>query len=208
MLRTAPPPGFRGGYAEFLLAGLLPWMGIQEALSRGTASITDHAHLVKKLRFPLEALVVASLCAALLLQAAALALFAGFIAATGHGSLHPVLLIGAFALELVLLSGPVFVLASLNVFFRDLTQILGPALMILFYLTPILYPESLVPPAYAPWLELNPLRDLVALFRAGLYGTAAPPPAKLALWSALFLVLAFLGRSFFRRSRRSFADLL
>jgi lipopolysaccharide transport system permease protein len=183
-------------------------MGIQEAVSRGSASITEHAHLVKKLRFPLESLVVSSLSAALLLQAASIGLLVCFVAVSGHGTLRPELLAGAFLLEGLLLLGPVFALAALQVFFRDLSQLLAPALSILFYMTPILYPDTLVPERYRRWLELNPFRDLIALFRAGLYGTPPPPLGRLLVWGALFLVLAFAGHFFFRRSRRSFVDLL
>ena len=63
------------------------------------------------------------------------------------------------------------ILASLNVFFRDLAADRDRrVLMIAFYLTPILYPESLVPGWAAPLLAVNPLRDAIALFRAGLVG--------------------------------------
>jgi len=208
VMRASPPADFGGSYAEFLLAGLLPWMGIQEAISRVSASITEHSHLVKKLRFPLEALVLSSLGAAFLLQAAGVSLLAAFVAVSGHGRLRPELLLAGFALEALVLIGPVFVLAALNVFFRDLSQLLSPALSIVFYLTPIIYPDSLVPARYRSWLAWNPFRDLIALFRAGLYGAAPPPLERLGAWAALFLVLAFAARSFFRRSRRSFVDLL
>ncbi|HKC24694.1 MAG TPA: ABC transporter permease [Thermoanaerobaculia bacterium] len=208
VLRASPPADFHGSYPEFLLAGLLPWMGIQEAVSRGSVSVTEHAHLVKKLRFPLEALVASALGAALLLEAAAVGLLLVFVAVSGHGEIHPAILATAFAMEALLLVGPVLVLASLHVFFRDLSQLLSPALSILFYLTPILYPDSLVPERYRRWLVWNPFRDVVALFRAGLYGTEPPPFRRLALWAVSFLVLAFAARAFFRRSRRSFVDLL
>ena len=59
--------------------------------------------------------------------------------------------------------------------FRDLAQLIGPLLTVVFYLTPILYPESAVPPALAWALDANPVRDVVGLFRAGLIGTEAPP---------------------------------
>ncbi|HQN10189.1 MAG TPA: ABC transporter permease, partial [Thermoanaerobaculia bacterium] len=103
---------------------------------------------------------------------------------------------------------PVFALAAGSVLFRDLAQLLGPLLTVAFYLTPILYPEDLVPASLAPALTFNPLRDLAGLFRAGLLGTAAPPPGRLLAWSAGLAVLAFLGHRFFARSRRAFADVL
>jgi lipopolysaccharide transport system permease protein len=208
ILKIQPPQGFSGSYIEFLLGGLIPWIGLQEAVYRGATSITDQAHLVKKLPFPAELLVFSSLGAAILLQAMAVLALAGYAGAS-RGTFPDLRLVAvAFVFELCLLLGPVIALAALNVFFRDLSQLLGPALMVAFYLTPILYPESLVPRNWEPFLALNPLRDVVALFRSGLFGMAAPPVGRLLAWSAPGVVLAFIAGLFFRRCRRSFADLL
>lgn len=208
IVRIPPPPDFRGTYAEFLLAGLLPWLGLQDALVRGASSITEQSHLVKKMSFPVELLVVASLVSALLLQTAGLIVLGVFSSIFGSGELHVLPLVAGYLFEFLILAGPVFALAAGSVLFRDLIQLIGPLLMVAFYLTPILYPESLVPPALAPGLAVNPLRDLAGLFRAGLLGTAAPPVGRLLAWGAVLSVLAFLGRRFFDRSRRAFADVL
>jgi lipopolysaccharide transport system permease protein len=208
VLRIPTPSGYAGGYTEFLLAGYLPWIGFQEAFSRGTTSISDHAHLVKKLQFPIELLVLSSLVSALILQLLSLFLFTGFLGIRGHASIHPLPLAGAFVLETLLLFGPALAFAALNVYFRDIAQLLSPLLMIALYLSPILYPETMVPKALAWALEFNPIRELVALFRAGLLGAPAPPFARLGMWAAVFLVVAYGGVWFFRRCKPSFADLL
>jgi lipopolysaccharide transport system permease protein len=208
IVRIPPPADFRGSYAEFLLAGLLPWLGVQEALVRSASSVVDQAHLVKKMAFPVELLVVASLLSALVLQTAGLLVFAGFSGGFGEGQVRLLPLLAGFVLELLLLAGPAFALAAGSVLFRDLVQLVGPLLTVAFYMTPVLYPESLVPRALAPALAVNPVRDVVALFRAGLIGTQAPPVARLLLWTAVLAVLAFFGRWLFERSRQTFADVL
>jgi lipopolysaccharide transport system permease protein len=208
VLRVLPPSGFRGNYVEYLIAGLLPWLGFQEAVLRATTSVSDGAHLVKKLRFPVGLLTASAAGAALVIQAIAVALLALVFAVRSPGRVDPLALGLAFAFEVVLLAGPILFLASLNVFFRDLAQIVTPLLMVAFYLTPILYPESMVPARVAPLLALNPLRDAIALFRAGLVGTPLPPWPRLAAEAATFLVLGFAGRQLFRRLRPAFADLL
>ncbi len=208
ILKQPPPAGFRGGYVEFLLAGLLPWLGMQEAIMRATTSVSDQAHLVKKLRFPVELLVASSVGAALVIQMVGLALLTAFLFVSGRGAVRPGIFLAAIAFELLLLAGPALVLASLNVFFRDIAQLLPPILMIGFWLTPIFYPESAVPSFAAPLLAFNPLRDLMALFRAALFGAPLPPFGRLAAWSALLAVVGFLGVRLFRRCRPSFADLL
>lgn len=208
ILRLSAPPDFAGTFTEFLLGGLLPWLGFHEAVTRGSSAITDQAHLVKKLPFPAEFLVLSSLVAAMAIQAAALCVFVLFLAATGRFPPALYLLLPAFAFELLLLAGPVLALAALHVFFRDLSQVLGPALMVVFYLTPIVYPESMMPDRMRAWLLANPVRSLVGLFRAALFGAPPPPPASLVVWGAASAVLAFAGLGFFRRSRRTFSDLL
>ena len=208
IVRIPPPEGFRGTYAEFLLAGLLPWLGFQDALIQSSTSITNQAHLVKKVVFPLELLVAASVVSALLLQMAGVVVLAGLSAGFGAGRIHVIPLLAGVSLEVLLLIGPAFALAAVTVLFRDLTQILGPLLTIAFYLTPILYPESLVPPSLAFGLDANPLRDVAALFRAGLLGLEAPPAGRVLAWAAASCVLGFLGYRFFRRSRTAFADIL
>ncbi|MGZ6988162.1 MAG: ABC transporter permease [Thermoanaerobaculia bacterium] len=208
VIRIPPPAGFRGGYVEFLLAGLLPWLGVQEAVMRATVSVSDQAHLVKKLRFPIHFLTASAVGAALVVQAIGMSLLTAFLIATGRGSVNAGLLVAAFAFECLLLVGPALILASLNVFFRDLAQLLPPFLMIAFYLSPIIYPESMVPRFAAPFLTFNPLRDLLALFRAALFGAPLPPFGRVAAWSAVLVVIGFLGVRLFRRCRPSFADLL
>jgi lipopolysaccharide transport system permease protein len=121
---------------------------------------------------------------------------------------RPGIFLAAIAFELLLLAGPALVLASLNVFFRDIAQLLPPVLMIAFWLTPILYPESAVPGFAAPLLAFNPLRDLAALFRAALFEAPPPPFGRVLVWSAVFFVVGLAGARLFRRCRPSFADLL
>lgn len=208
ILKIPVPEGFRGNYTEFLLAGLLPWIGFQEAVTRGSGAVTDQAHLVKKLAFPPELLVLANIGSALVLQLAAVAILAVYAGMRPGGLLRPDLLVIGFGFEFLVLVGPVLALSALQVLFRDLSQTLGPMLMIVFYLSPILYSESSVPRAAAPFLAINPVRDVAALFRAGLFGAPTPPAFRLAVLAAFFALVGWAGLTFFRRCRRSFSDLL
>ncbi len=208
VIKLRPPVGFGGSYVEFLLAGMLPWLGINEAIVRGTTSVSDQGHLVKKLRFPVALLTLSSVGAALVIQAISVALLTCYLLVTGRGSLQPLVLVAAFGFELLLLVGTTLVLASLNPFFRDIAQILPPVLMVAFYVTPILYPESMMPGWAAPLLTFNPLRDVIALFRTALFGVPAPPWRRLGIETAAFIVLGFAGRQLYRRLRPAFADVL
>lgn len=207
VLKIAPPAGFPS-YAEFLLTGMLPWIGIQDALTRSANSVLDQGHLVKKLAFPTESLVIAALSSAMLVQALGILLLLVWSVATGRGQPNAGALVLAFAFEALLLLGPAFALAAANVFLRDLAQSLGPALMVVLYMTPILYPSELVPQAFSAFLKFNPFADLIALFRAGTFGGPLPGASHLAGWALASIVIAFLGLRLFRRAKTSFSDLL
>ena len=143
------PPGIderTGIFAIVLFCGLLPWTAVQEGIIRATTTITGNATLVKKMSFPSELLVCAVVLAVLLHEVIALDLFLVMLGVTGQLSLSGlwVLLIAA-PLQIALTAGLGFLAAAINVFFPDTAQINSMLLQGLFYLTPIVYPLSLVP---------------------------------------------------------------
>jgi ABC-type polysaccharide/polyol phosphate export permease len=194
-------------FSIFLFGGLLPWTAINEGVVRSATAITDNSALVKKLRFPPEILVLAVVLAALLHEAIAAVIFVCALLWVGElswGSL-PLLLL-ALPLQIGLTLGLGLLVASFHVFFRDTAQILGMFFNVWFYLTPIVYPLSLVPSRYRTWLQLNPLTALVGLYRhAFLGGSFEPVPGVLSLALAA-AVLTFLGFWLFSRLKPAFVD--
>jgi lipopolysaccharide transport system permease protein len=201
----ASNPG--GHFSAYLFSGLLPWFAVQEGVLRSSTSITDNSMLVKKLRFPAEILVVAVVLAALLHEAIAAVVFLVVLAALGDftwGGL-PVLLV-ALPLQVLLTLGLGLLLGAVQVFFRDTAQVLTMLFAGWFYLTPIVYSLSSVPPELQPWIELNPLTPLVMLYRqAFLTGQLrlVPGTGNLALISAVLLCAGFW---LFRRLKVAFVD--
>jgi lipopolysaccharide transport system permease protein len=194
-------------FAVFLFCGLLPWNAVHEGVLRSSTAITDNASLVKKLRFPSELLVLSVVLAALVHEAIAGALFLAVLVALGEMSWRglPVLLL-AVPLQAALTLGLGLVLASLQVFFRDTVQMLGMAMTGWFFLTPIVYPVSLVPEGLRPWIELNPLTALVGLYRRALLGgEPLLVPGTGTLAGAALLAL-LMGVWLFRRARPAFVD--
>src|SRR6202158_5552562 len=154
----------------FVAVALWPWLAAQEALQRGTVGIAGCAGLIRKVAFPHELVVYASVAATLALQ------FAGYLAVLVVLALfgEPVRFEGlllAVPLWIVLavaVTGLALALAALQVFIRDIEHILMPLLMILMYLTPILYPLELVPEGMKPWVAANPFGYLVDRLRDAL----------------------------------------
>jgi len=157
-------------FLVFVAVALWPWLAAQEALQRGTVSIAGYAGLIRKVAFPHELIVYASVGATLALQ------FVGYLAVLLVLALfgEPVRFEGlplAIALWIVLavaVTGIALALSALQVFIRDIEHILLPVLMILMYLTPILYPLSLVPENVRPWVAANPFGYLVERMRDAL----------------------------------------
>ena len=208
VMKVSPGIGERtSNFAIFLFCGLLPWMAIQEGITRATTAITENAGLVKKMSFPSGLLVWAVVLAALLHEAIALGLFLVVLGVTGELSLSGLwILLIAVPLQVGLTVGLGFLAAAVNVFFRDTAQINSMLLQGWFYLTPIVYPLSLVPERFARYLKLNPLTALVTLYREALLGGEIPPLGELAPLVVATVVSLVIGIWVFHRLKPVFAD--
>ena len=204
--------GARGSswdYALYLFCGLLPWTMFQETVQRASTTIVEHANLVKRVVFPLETLPVAQTLSALgnqLFGTVALLLATILI----HRELHlsilwlPVVLIP----QLVATLGAAWLVASLGVFFRDIAQGNTLILMAWMYQTPNIYPESIVPERYRPFINANPFTALVRSYRRIFLEGAPPDWPSLAYFSVVALVLFVFGYWWFAKTRRNFADVI
>jgi lipopolysaccharide transport system permease protein len=199
----------RTSFALYFLSGMLPWLAFSEAAGRATNVIVEHRSFVKKLIFPLQTLPVNYLLAGLITEAFATAIFL-LILLVLRGAIPvtalwlPVVIVPQVLFTL----GICWFLAALGVFFRDLGQIMGFVLTLWFFVTPICYPESSLPPALLPVLTRNPVFILVRAYRACLLEGHAPDPSSLLKLFLLSLVLFIAGHAFFYKLRKTFADVL
>jgi lipopolysaccharide transport system permease protein len=203
------PDDSRSGFALYLLAGMLPWLPFAEAVGRAPQCIWEHRNFVKKLVFPVETLPVNQVFAGLITEVFALFVFLIAILLIRHTLpvsvvWLPVLLIP----QLLLTLGISWFLSALGVYMRDLGQIIGFLLMLLFYLTPICYAEKALPEAAAAILTKNPIFTLVHAYRSILLEGRSPEFHS--MWK-LWLVSAAIciaGHAWFYKLRRSFADVV
>lgn len=203
-------PGGRAGggggeYIYFLISGLIPWLGINEGLIRSTTAIVDNGSIVRRVPLRSELLVVVPNISALIFECIGLMIFLAVIIARGMSLRYLWLLPAALVLQLGLQVGVGLMLAASFVFFRDLTQILGFVLSIIFYLSPILYP---VGGRFAAIFFWNPLTALFGLFRSAMLASPIPDAASIVF--LLIVVTAVLGAGllFFRRTRPTLVDLI
>lgn len=195
-------------FLVFLAVALWPWLAATEALQRGTVSIGNFAGLIRKVAFPHELIVYASVAATIALQ------FLGYVVVLvtlkifGE-SVHLEGLLLAIPIWLVLLvalTGISLALAALQVFIKDIEHLLAPILMILMYLTPILYPLEAVPEGIKPWVAANPFGYLVTRLRDALLDGNLSLQWGDAVAVAVAIALYFGGRWVFLRLSPHFED--
>jgi len=196
-------------YALYLFCGLLPWTAFQEAVQLSSTTIVGHANLVKRVVFPLETLPVSLSLAAVVNQ-----LFGTLVLVVAVGLLrhefHPTVIYLPLILipQLLATFGAAWLVASLGVFVRDIVQGIGLILMAWMYLTPIIYPESIVPANYRPLINLNPFTPLVRSYRRVILEGQPPDWQGLAFFLAFAMVTFLFGYWWFARTRKNFADVI
>jgi len=203
------PNGSAWDYALYLFCGLLPWTAFQESLQQSSNTVVAHANLVKRVVFPLETLPVAQVLSSIVNQMfGTLALLVAALII--QRELHPTILWLPVLLlpQILLMLGGAWLIASLGVFLRDIVQGITLVLMAWMYLTPIIYPESIVPERFRTYVNLNPFTPLVRSYRRALLEGAQPDWNGLLYFTVFALALFFFGYWWFARTRKNFADVI
>ncbi|PYC25618.1 sugar ABC transporter permease [Aquipseudomonas alcaligenes] len=196
-------------FALLLFAGLLVFNLFVECINRAPGLISSTPNYVKKIVFPLEILPFVSFAAAL--YHAMVSLIVWLVAYT--------MLIGmphltVFYLPLIfvpfglLIVGLCWVLSSLGVYLRDVSQVIGVFTAALMFISPVFYPVTALPELYRNIMYLNPLAVIIEQTRNVLFWGCAPDFLVLGVYWAITLFIAWLGFFWFQKTRRGFADVL
>ncbi len=196
-------------YPVFVLAALVPWTYFATTLTRSSTSLVQNAHLITKVYFPrlmiplagtingLADLAIA--CVSLML----LMLFFGLLPSSSI-LLAPFFLMLVFALAL----GASLWLAACHVHYRDIDHLLPFMLQVWMYASPVVYPSSLIPERWQPLYFLNPMAGAVEGFRWAVTGHGQAPGITLVPSAIAVLAILASGAIFFRRTERTFADVV
>jgi lipopolysaccharide transport system permease protein len=196
-------------FALYLFCGFLPWIAFSDGVQRSTTSVTDNVNLVKRVVFPTEALPVNMTLSAIAQQMIGTAVLLA-LALIIEREIHPTaLLLPALLVPQFLATvGLGWLMASLGVFIRDMPQFNQLALTAWMYLTPILYPENMIPQKYKWMVDLNPMAPLIRNYRRILLDGKTPDWRGLGVTMAFALVCFFFGYWWFERTKKAFADIL
>lgn len=192
-------------YSIYLCAGLITWNLLLELVQRGKGVFLEHANLIKKSSFPKFILFIPVIAVALFNNVIMTVLVLAFMYIAGYPiPASGLLLIPALAITLFLGTILGALLATLNVFFRDIGQITDVVFQALFWATPIVYPLAILPERVQSALEWNPLLALIRTAQNSLLGEISAPQQLIypLLVAAVLLVL------FIALYQRCYTDLL
>ncbi|GGY73631.1 ABC transporter permease [Pseudoduganella plicata] len=194
-------------YSIYLCAGVLTWGLFAEITTRGQVMFLENGNLLKKISFPRISLPIIVVANALVNFAIVFSLFIAFLLITGQFVGLPFLgLVPVLAIQILLSIGLALVLGILNVFFRDVGQFFNIAIQFWFWLTPVVYPFSIIPATLQPWLLWNPMTPLIQSYQRVLVDGQWPHWPQLAWPLVLALLLCVLGLKLFRKRANEMVD--
>ena len=206
-LRLDPRVGTES-FPLYLFCGILPWFMFQDTVVRSCGAITDNAALITKTVIPAEILPIAITLSNLVHHLIGLTIL--MVALMVFHSIHLSILWVLLYLPIliVLAQGLAWLVSSLNVFFRDTTQVLNVLMVFWFWFTPVFYPAEMVPDSFRLFIAVNPMAVLVSGYRNAFLRLSQPDLEHLLILLGWTLVAFFLGALFFRQSKPAFADVL
>jgi len=194
-------------FALFLFVGLLPWIFFSSALGSATDAVTGAISLVTKVYFPREILPVAVILTKVVDLGMGLIILVGLMVYYQHYPTETALWFPVlFAIHAIFVMGISFPLAALNLYFHDVRYLVGMALTLWFYMTPVIYPESAVPERYHFLFDINPNAIFINAYRRVILTDDGPGLDRLLLGLVIAVVTFVVGYYLFKKMEPSFAD--
>jgi ABC-type polysaccharide/polyol phosphate export permease len=204
-------------YPVFILAGLLPWNFFSASIMGGTSSVVGNSHLIKKVYFPREVLPIATMLAHLVNFLIALPVFFGLALLMGVRPTPWLLLLPVvIVVQMIFILGVSFILSAINVFYRDVQNIMEVIILAWFFLTPVIWDVSLLPvsrvvagielPIRRLTYILNPMASIIAAYRDLLYYGRSIGFDFLLRTAGTALVILLVGFAIFHHLSGRFAE--
>lgn len=205
VFRVRPGGSTTADSVLLIFAGLIPFFGLSEALGQGVGSVLANRNLVKNTLFPIELIPVRATLTGSLTMLVCLGVL--HVALWSRGVVHPsqALTPVIVLLQLLFTVGLIWPLAALNVFLRDLGQVVAILILLLMVASPIAYTPDMVPDALMPLMYVNPLYYLIQLYRGCLVQGEVPAQALL-IFGILSAGIFWAGYRVFMKFKQLFAD--
>ena len=196
-------------YPIFTYTALLPWNLFAGALSRSTVSLVSQVGLISKVYFPRLIMPLSATFSGIVDFAIAFVILLGMMFWYGITPTVAILSLPAFiAIALLAALSVGFWLAALNVRYRDVGHTVPFLVQIWMFASPVAYPVSVIPEKWRLLYSLNPLAGVIEGFRWALLRKETPDLVVIAISTVAMTVFLFGGIVYFRRTERTFADLI
>ncbi|MFN0138396.1 MAG: ABC transporter permease [Phycisphaerae bacterium] len=199
----------KGHFVLVLFLGMICFNVFSEAFNRAPTLMLNNVEYIKRVVFPLEALAWVVILVAMfnaVLSVAALML--GYVVLVGIPPISALLLPVVVVPLLLCTAGLVWFLSALGVFLRDLQQFMPVLTTVLMFFSPVFYPSAALPEKLRPFLLVSPIAVTIEEARGVLFENRWPTWWLLGVQLVIGGVVAWLGCSFFRKTRKGFADVL
>ena len=207
--RLANIPSEGVPYPIFNYTAMLPWTYFATAITASSNSLVGSANLLSKVYFPRLVIPVASVLPALVDFCIAFVVMLGMMLYYGIAPTWNALFLPAFLLlALVTALGVGLWLSAMNVQYRDVRYAVPFLVQFWLFLSPVVYPSSLVPEQWQLLYGMNPMAGVIEGFRWAMLGTGDGPGPMLAVSVGAALLLLISGAFYFRRMEKTFADVV
>ncbi|HPF83475.1 MAG TPA: ABC transporter permease [Bacilli bacterium] len=194
-------------YLIYLITGIIPWTFFTMSINVGMISVLVNANIIKKVYFPRIILPISSVTSALVNFLISLVIVSIFVLFSGIGfSINLIYLPIIVIIQYVLMLGITFILSAIDLYFRDIENIMLFILNMLFYATPILYTPDIFPAKLRWVINLNPMAHLINAYRDIFYYKVMPDFKILGIVFIVSLGLFFIGYKVFEKLQKGFAE--
>lgn len=209
--KATPPLGVEVPYVLWLIPGIVPWFFINEAINNATGCLYDYSYLVKKLVFKVSILPVIKMVSSLFVHLIFVIIMLIVFVLFGYmPEIYWLQVLYYTFCSCILILGVTFFTASINVFFKDMSQIINIILQFGMWLTPIMWPYTLAGDFILKILKLNPVFYIVEGYRDCFLTQVwfwEKPNLTLYFWFVTIILFAF-GGLVFKKLKPHFADVL
>lgn len=201
--------GSNAQYALYVFSGMIVFTVFAKCVNEAPTLVASHQTYIKQVVFPAEVLAWVSVMASLFDFLVSSILLMGFyLLMLGPPPLTALLLPLVLCPALLLTLGAVWLLASLGVFLKDIAQVVGVSTTALLFLSPVFYPVTGIPDTLRPYYYLNPFVGILEMLRGSLFHGTPPDWSLLGVLTGAAWLSAWLGYSWFIKTKGSFADVL
>ena len=196
-------------YAIFLCCGLIPWTFFSATVTRSAFTMIENGNIIKKVYFPREILPISIVTSEAVNFMISTIIILGFVIFGGLGIskyilLYPLVLLAQY----LLLIGISLIISSISVYVRDLQHLIGVAMQLLFYATPIVYASETIPDNFKWILYLNPMTYIINGYRDIFYNQRMIDIVSTLLLVIISIVLCIIGYIIFNKLQKGFAEQL